>query len=187
MITRGSAAALVVGVVQTIPHPPRQPFPDGGQARVPPVGHGGAVHTTVGVLHTNPHPPGHPFPAGGQEKVPSGGHGGGVHTTVGVVHTIPHPPGQPFPAGGQARFPPVEQGGGVHTTVTVGAGDEGTAIADTGIPTMKSMTRNRAQENLLSILVMVCNFIKGIGLQTGSTCGFSRILSRIKTFFVKTL
>jgi hypothetical protein len=102
MITTGSPADFcVVGGTQTTPHPPGQPFPAGGQVRVPPAGQGGGVQTMVGVVQTIPHPPGQPFPAGGQESVPPVGQGGGVHTTVGVVQTIPHPPGQPFPAGGQ--------------------------------------------------------------------------------------
>jgi hypothetical protein len=109
-----------------------------------------------------------------------------VHTTVGMVHTTPHPPGQPFPAEGQVRVPPVGQGGGVQTIATVGAGDEGTAIADTGIPTTKSMTRNRAKENLLSILVMVCNFIKGRGFAGLKDLRSLRNPPCLMTFFVKT-
>jgi hypothetical protein len=71
----------MVGVVQTIPHPPGQPLPAGGQVSVPLAGQGGGVHTTVGVVQAIPHPPGQPFPAGGQEYVPPEGHTGGVQTT----------------------------------------------------------------------------------------------------------
>jgi hypothetical protein len=82
MIIAGSPADCgVVGVTQTTPHPPGQPFPVRGQENVPPVGHGGGVHTKVGVVQTIPHPPGQPFPARGQENVPPAGHTGGVQTT----------------------------------------------------------------------------------------------------------
>jgi hypothetical protein len=156
MIITGSPADFgVVGMTQTIPHPPGQPFSAGGQVSIPPVGHRGGVQTTVGILHTTPHPPEQPFPAGGQVKVPSEGHGGGVQTTAGV-----------------------------ETFETVGAGDVGTAMAATGIPATKRRRRKMAQGNLLSIPFIVRNFIKGIGLHTGSTCGFSRILS-LMTVFVK--
>jgi hypothetical protein len=50
-------------------------------------------------------------------------------------------------------------GGGGQTIETIGAGDEVTAIADTGIPMMKSRTKKRVQGNCLCILVIVRDFL----------------------------
>jgi hypothetical protein len=191
MINIGSPADFgVVGIPQAIPQFPGHPFAAGGQKGLLSVGQGGGTQVTVGEVQTIPHPPGQPFSAGGQVSIPPVGHRGGVQMTVGILHTTPHPPEQPFPAGGQVKVPSEGHGGGVQTTAgvetceTVGAGEVGTAMAATGIPATKRRRRKMAQGNLLSILVIVREFIKGIGLQTGSTFGFSRIL-RLMTFFVK--
>jgi len=161
MMTSGSPAeAFVVGVMQTTPHPPVQPFSIAGQVNIPPGGQGGGVQTIAGVMQVIPHPPGQPLPDGGQLRVPHKGQGGGVHTTVSVVQTIPHPPGHPLPAGGQEYDPPVGQGGGVQTTETSGAVIKTTATADTGTPRAKRMARKRAEKNRLSLLSVVMAFIK---------------------------